>query len=379
MTRSQNRRIKAGQRAFLDDLELGEKKKMCLAYETEISGIGRDQVAKAIEYGRFLNELYDADFATRHEDGRRLPKSQQPRYWKKWSSTVKQWGLNEKTLSNYRLLADEARDEDFAVKLAEFSLLTDAYRAARRQRSERRLEKAQSEYDHALEVADSSCADRAISLEEASREASQADRALDDQWHHSFVKIALGGSDEVHDRLVKDAEAKRGRYERAQAANDSQRDAEVARQELEKAQRVAHATRAGRSECAVRFWANDDGTLGYAHRDGSGSVPGFDQLWRQVADSAFGALPEPGSTEWKSMLGRFVADAVIAHVQKGLVMAENGDTDAACALLGQVTSAETQAVRDASWNAHGTSALGLGPLSSRRPSPPVPTRRSHVR
>ena len=62
--------------------------------------------------------------------GRRLPKGQQPRYWKKWSSTVKQWGLNEKTLSNYRLLADEARDEDFAVKLAEFSLLTDAYRAA---------------------------------------------------------------------------------------------------------------------------------------------------------------------------------------------------------------------------------------------------------
>ena len=169
MTRSQNRRIKAGQRAFLDDLELKKKKKMCLAYETEISGIGRDQVAKAIEYGRFLNELYDADFATRHEDGSRLPKGQQPRYWKKWSSTVKQWGLNEKTLSNYRLLADEARDEDFAVKLAEFSLLTDAYRAARRQRSERKLEKARSEYDHALGVvADSSCADRAISLEEAS-------------------------------------------------------------------------------------------------------------------------------------------------------------------------------------------------------------------
>ena len=150
----------------------------------------------------------------------------------------------------------------------------------------------------------------------------------------------------MHDRLVKDAEAKRGRYERAQAANDSQRDAEVARQELEKAQRVAHATRAGRSECAVRFWANDDGTLGYAHRDGSGSVPGFDQLWRQVADSVSRDLPEPGSAEWKSMLGRFVADAVIAHVQKSLAMAEKGDADGACALFGQMTSAETQAEWD---------------------------------
>ena len=60
----------------------------------------------------------------------------------------------------------------------------------------------------------------------------------------------------------------------------------------------------GKSECAVRFWANDDGTLGYAHRDGAGTVTGFDQFWRQAADSAHGKLPEPGSAEWKSMLGR---------------------------------------------------------------------------
>ena len=42
----------------------------------------------------------------------------------------------------------------------------------------------------------------------------------------------------------------------------------------------------------------------------------------------------------------FVADAVIAHVEKGLAMAENGDTDAACALLGRMTSAEMQAEWD---------------------------------
>ena len=260
---------------------------------------------------------------------------------------VKEWGLNEKTLSNYRLLADEAaQDEDFAVTLTEFSLLTDAYRAARKQRSERQLEEAQREYDYALEEADRLCADRAIPLEETRREASQAKQALEDHWHRAFEKIAAGGSDEVHDRLAKDAKAKREKYERARAAHDAQEKAETARQKLEKAQRSAQGVRSGRSECEVRFWMNDDGTLGYAHRNGTGSVTDFEKLWRQAADSAFGKLPEPGSAEWKSMLGRFVADAVIAHVKKGLAMAENGDTDAACALLGQMTSAENQATMD---------------------------------
>ena len=60
------------------------------------------------------------------------------------------------------------------------------------------------------------------------------------------------------------------------------------------------------------------------------------------------------------MLGRFVADAAIAHVQKGLAMAEKGDADGACALFGQMTSAETQAEWDriaSIRESHGTMRL----------------------
>ena len=102
--------------------DLSAAKDRCLGFERQIAAIGRDKVAKAIEYGHYLNDLYDQYFTAGGQ------------YHKQWVTEIEAWGLNRKTLDNYRLIASEAEN---MVDVTIFSSLTDAYEAARNCRKER--------------------------------------------------------------------------------------------------------------------------------------------------------------------------------------------------------------------------------------------------
>ena len=323
---------------------LDASKKTCVQYSRAIERLGRNKVAKAIEFGRFLNELYDEYFAPQFSAaGVRLPKAQQPPYWKKWSSTLKEWGLNEKTLLSYRVLAKEA---EISVELTEFSSITKAYREARCRRSERELAEAKRHLDETQAIAAMTADDRAISLGDVERGVKSLEQALDQRLRHVLAKDHLNAADDPeHARLVEELREKEELYERGRVAQGAPREVEEAAEGLRIAQRAAQRAGNSRPKFEVRFWLNDDGTLGYSYRNASGVVGDVGIFWRKASQLV--DLPDAGSDAWKSALGGFVVRAVAAHAQKGLEFADAEDADGVAALMDQPTSADREAEHEA--------------------------------
>ena len=152
-------------------------------------------------------------------------------------------------------------------------------------------------------------------------------------------QAGLGGQDEPdaeYERLCaaeKELREKGHRHHRAVSAVD---DVDARKRDVEQLQRVTHRHGDPRPEFTVKFGLNDDGTLGYQFpAGGNGVVDGFDKL----ADSL--GLHEAGTKEWKIEMGRFVADAVVAHVRTGLEMAAKGDEDGLATMMHRLTSEDT--------------------------------------
>ena len=79
-----------------------------VALAGRVGQIGRHKVAKAAEYGAFLNDLYERHF------------TKGGAYWKQWNAKIEEWGLNRGVLARYQLIAAELKNRMGAIQFSEF-------------------------------------------------------------------------------------------------------------------------------------------------------------------------------------------------------------------------------------------------------------------
>ena len=207
---------------------LARERDKCRAFEKELGQIGRHKVAKAAEYGAYLNALYERQFSpgkARAGD---------------WTETVEAWGLVPFTLEKYRLIAAEIPTD--SGNLTSIGDAVNAARAVRKMRqaaeaaakaeadraeAERLVEEARKTEEAAALVEEERQAKEAAA-ERARLEAEEAVQAERERLEH-----------EAADRAEAAAEANRKAEEAAAQAISDREKAEAAQAKSEKAQAKA--------------------------------------------------------------------------------------------------------------------------------------------
>lgn len=200
----------------------------CRVFEKDILLIGRHKVAKAAEYGAYLNELFERYFT----EGKP--------YWKEWAERVDAAGLNRGVLARYQLIAAEI------VRPGEqFSSIDDAYEAARAAKAERQAREQEAEAERKRAAAAEAEAKRQEE-EEAAAQAEEARRETEAAAERARLEAEEAEDAAERDRLAREAR------EAAEAAAEADREAQEARDRAERERERAETAQAQAERAEAR-------------------------------------------------------------------------------------------------------------------------------